>query len=154
MPRAYGWPTNKPSRCSKVSCSFFNVSGIDPKEDTKIVFAWCRNEDFDSEVLLGSGYVVGADGYRPPGLLVGQFSITFPLPAECLADNIVVTLDKNSKEPLSGVTLTRCVTQAVFQSAGRIIPDNPPMHTDAIDAASHFVNRGQIIMAHKTGLEP
>lgn len=136
-----------------MSRSFFNVSGIDPKEDAKIVFVWCRNGDFDSDMLLGSGCVVGADGYRPPGIQVGQFSITFPLPAGCLADNILVTHDKNGKEPLSGVTLTRCADQAVFQSTGHIFPDNPPMHTDVIDAASHFINRGQIIMAHKTGLE-
>jgi hypothetical protein len=96
-------------RVSDMNGAFFNVSGIDPNEGARIVFVWCRDKDADDYVLLGSGHPVSAVGCAPPpGITVGQFSITFPLPPGCSAGNIVVTGGKNGKEPLPDVTVTSC----------------------------------------------
>jgi hypothetical protein len=88
--------------------NFFNVSGIDPNDGAEIVFAWCRDKGLENCALLGSGNVVGPIGARPPGVVTGQFSVTFLLPPGCRADDVFVTDDKNGKEHLSGVTLTPC----------------------------------------------
>ncbi|MES1179596.1 MAG: hypothetical protein ABUL43_00200, partial [Hyphomicrobium sp.] len=58
--------------------TFYNASGIDHNDGAKIVFVWGRDGS-GKHVLLGSGQIVGALG-RPPGISVGQFSVTFPLP--------------------------------------------------------------------------
>ena len=138
-----------------MSSEYFNVSGIDPYEGAETVFVRCRNGYPDSDILLGSGRVVGVGGCSLlPGIQVGQFSITFLLPDGYSADHIVVSRDKSGKELLSGMTLTRCLIRAEARSGGTIIPDHSPIRTGATDVASHSINRGQIIMAQKTGLEP
>ena len=136
-----------------MSGTYFNASGIDPNENAETIFVRCRNGDPDDDILLGSGRAVGG-GNLLPGIQVGQFSITFRLPGGCSADNIVVSRDKIGKELLSGVTLTRCLIRAEARSGGIVVPDNPPTRTGAAGASNHSVNRGQIIMAHKTGSEP
>lgn len=88
--------------------NFFNVSGIDPNHGAEIVFAWCRDPELDHCALLGSGNVVGSNSVRPPGVVAGQFSVTFLLPPGCREDEVFVTDDKNGKEHLPGVTLTAC----------------------------------------------
>jgi hypothetical protein len=93
-----------------MSGAFFNVSGIDPNDGAKIVFVWCRAEGQPNYTLAGSGHVVGAGAGLPPGIRVGQFSVTFQLPLGCSTDSVVVTDDKHGKEFLSGVTITHCST--------------------------------------------
>src|ERR1700680_1345946 len=125
-----------------MSGTFFNVSGIDPNDGARIVFVWCRNNGPGNDIPLASGHVVGEDARnRPPGIQVGQYSITFPLPYGCSAENIVVTHDKDGKEPLSGVTLTQCLIREGFQSGGTITPDAPPMRAGATPAPGHSINR-------------
>jgi hypothetical protein len=136
-----------------MSSAYFNVSGIDQSEDAETVFVRYRNGSPDDDILLASGRVVGR-GILLPGIKAGQFSVTFRLPEGRSADNIVVSRDKSGKELLSGVTLTRCLTRTEARSGGTIVLDNPPTRTDAGSASSHSINRGQNIMAHKTGLEP
>ena len=101
-----------------MSGAFFNVSGIDPNDGAKIVFVWCRARGQDTDTLVGSGHVVGAGGGGglPPGIRVGQFSVTFELPAGCPDDSVVVTDDKSGKDFLPGVTLVACRTSARLQS--------------------------------------
>lgn len=105
---------------------YFNVSGVDPNEGADIVFVRCRDKNPDYDLILGSGHVViaGACAHLP-GVQAGQFSITFPLPDGCAAENIVVTRDKGGKDLLSGVTLTPCLISATFQSGGAIVSDAP-----------------------------
>ena len=88
--------------------TFVNVSGIDPNDGAKIVFVWCRDKGLEHYSLLGSGHIVGAIG-RPPGILVGEFSITFQPPPRCYASDVFVTDDKNGNEHLRGVTVTPCL---------------------------------------------
>jgi len=115
---------------------FFNVSGIDSNDGAKIVFVWCRDPDKgpDDSRLVGSGHVVGADAPRPPGISVGQFSVTLPLPPGCSADDIVVTDDKTGKDYLPNVTVTPCLVIAGLRSGGTIIP-HPAVGADATDAS-------------------
>jgi hypothetical protein len=101
--------------------TFFNVSGIDLNDGAKIVFVWSRDKGPEDYVLLGSGHVVGAIG-RPPGILIGQFSVTFLLPPGCSADDVFVTDDKNGEEHLRGVTVTPCLGVPGFRSEGTAIP--------------------------------
>jgi hypothetical protein len=139
--------------------AYFNVSGVDQSEGAGTVFVRSRNGDPDNDIPLGSGPVVG-NGILLPGIQVGQFSITFLLPDGCSADSIVVSRDKSGAELLAGVTITRCLIDAEASCGGRLfritrgIPDNPPTHSDATSAASHFIKRGPIVMAQQTGLEP
>jgi hypothetical protein len=96
-----------------MSDAFFNVSGVDPNDCANTVFVWCRNESADDKLLLGSGHIVGPDVLaRPPGILVGQFSVTFRLPTGCVASNIVVTDDKDGNEILPNVSITPCAVRA------------------------------------------
>jgi hypothetical protein len=142
------------TKATKMSSGYFNVSGIDQNEGAEHVFVRFRNGNSDDDILLGSGRVVGLGGCSlPPGIQVGQFSVTFLLPDGCSADNIVVSRDKSGKELLSGVTLTRCLIRAEARSGGTIIPDHSPVSTGATNVASHLINRGQITMAQKTGSE-
>ena len=125
-----------------MSSAYFNVSGVDQSEDAKDVFIRHRNRNPEGDILLGSGRVVSAGGCGLlPGIQVGQFSVTFLLPEGCSADNIIVSRDKDGKDLLSGVTLTRCLIRAEARSGGAIIP------------AIHFTNRGQIIMAQQSGID-
>src|SRR5580704_2491716 len=103
--------------------TFINVSGTDPNDGAKIVFVWCRDKGLEDYALLGSGHVVGAIG-RPPGILVGQFSVTFLLPPGCSADDVFVTDDTNGKEHLRGVTVTPCMGLPGFrfESEGTATP--------------------------------
>jgi len=138
-----------------MSGEYFNVSGIDPYEGAETVFVRYRNDNPEGGVLLGSGRVVcvGSSGLLP-GVQAGQFSITFLLPDGCSADHVVVSRDRSGEEPLSGVTLTRCLIRTGTRSGGTIIPDNSPLRPGAPDVARHPINRGQTIMAQKTGSEP
>jgi len=89
--------------------NFVNVSGVDATDGAEVVFVWRREKGTEVYDLLGSGHVVGADAaVRPPGILTGQFSVTFLLPPGCSVDDVFVTDDKNSKDPLPGVTVTPC----------------------------------------------
>jgi hypothetical protein len=119
-----------------MSGGFVNVSGIDPNDGAKIVFVWCRDPDKgpDDSRLVGSGHVVGPDAPRPPGISVGQFSVTFPLSPGCSADDIVVTDDKTGKDYLPGVTVTPCSAIAGLRSGGTVIP-NPAVLADATNAS-------------------
>jgi hypothetical protein len=95
---------------------FVNVSGIDPDEDANIVFVWCRNKGPEDYMLLGSGHVVrAAASARPPGILPGQFSVTFLLPQGCSESDVFVTDDRNGKTRLSGVKVTPCINSPEFQ---------------------------------------
>lgn len=96
---------------------FVNASGVDPDEGANIVFVWCRNKGPEDYVLLGSGHVVRAVGSaRPPGILAGQFSVTFLLPPGCSEEDVFVTDDKNGKERLPDVKVTPCLTAPELQA--------------------------------------
>jgi hypothetical protein len=99
--------------------AFFNVSGIDPHDGAKLVFVWSRGRGALKGAFLGSGHVVGAVGCgRPPGISVGQFSITFLLPEGCSPSDIVVTSDVGDGEYLCGVTVTPCSKISSISAAG------------------------------------
>jgi len=101
--------------------AFINVSGTDPNDGAKIVFVWCHDKGPEDYALLGSAHVVGAVG-RPPGIMVGQYSVTFLLPPGCSADDVFVTDDKKGNEHLRGVTITPCLSVSGFRSAGTVTP--------------------------------
>ena len=130
--------------------AYFNVSGVDQSEDARTIFVRYRNENPGSDILLGSGRVVGK-GLLLPGIQVGQFSITFLLPDGCSADRIVVSRDKSGTELLSDVTLIRCLIDADACSGGTIIPDNPPMRTGPTNVAGNFTDCGRILTVQKMG---
>jgi hypothetical protein len=137
-----------------MSGTLFKVSGIDPNDGVRIVFVWCRDEGFDNYALLGSGHVVAAGGVGlPPGISVGQFSVTFLLPYGRSASSIVVTDDKNGKEFLHDVIVTPCSVPAAFQPGVTVAPGDPAMCAGVTNASSRSVNRGQVVMAHSTGSE-
>jgi hypothetical protein len=84
-----------------------------------------RDKGLEDYALLGSGHVVGAVG-RPPGIMVGQYSVTFLLPPGCSAEDVFVTDDKTGKEHLRGVSITPCLgvpgfrSEATATAAGRV----------------------------------
>lgn len=97
--------------------TFFNISGIDPNPGAEIVFVWCRDNSIDKYVLVGSGHVVGEFGCgRPPGVPIGQFSITFPLPAGCSVADVILTNDHASDGYLPTFTITACTTGGMLKS--------------------------------------
>jgi hypothetical protein len=97
--------------------NFFNVSGVDSNPGATIVFVWCRDKNTDKHVLVGSGHVVGEFGCgRPPGVPIGQFSITFPLPAGCSVADVFLTNDHESDGHLSTFVITACATGGVLSS--------------------------------------
>lgn len=98
-----------------MSSTFFNVSGTDPNDGAKIVYVWCHAEGQENDALVATGHVVSADVRRPPGIRVGQFSVTFPLPPGCSADSVVVTNDPGGKTLLRDVTVVHCATAARLQ---------------------------------------
>ncbi len=103
-----------------MSGAFFNVSGIDLTEGARVVLVWCRDKGSEDAFLLARGHVAGADGsFLPPGVLTGQFSVTFPLPPRYSATEIVVTDDKG-KEPLPNVTVTPCLVSADLGPGGQL----------------------------------
>jgi hypothetical protein len=101
--------------------TFISVSGTDPNDGAKIVFVWCRDKGPEDYALLGSGHVVGAVGC-PPGIMVGQYSVTFLLPPGCSADDVFVTDDKTGKKHLRGVTVTPCLGVPGFRSEATATP--------------------------------
>ena len=120
--------------------TFVNVSGIDANDGAKIVFVWCRDKGPEDYALLVSGHVVGAvGGGRPPGVAVGQFSVTFLLPPGCSAADIFVTDDKNGNEHLLGVAVTPCLGVSGFQSEGTITPPVRVGTPNASPQTSHIV---------------
>jgi hypothetical protein len=121
--------------------AFCNVSGVDPNDGAKIVFVWRRGKSPGDHELLGSGHVVGAMG-RPPGIQIGQYSITFPLPPGCSPDDLVVTDDTSGKEQLPGVTVTPCSPMPGLSSGGTISPGDPtdrPITNKSSPKSSHLV---------------
>ena len=87
---------------------YFNVSGTDRSDQPRDIFVWCRANGRADYALVETGHAVGAADVRPPGIEVGQFSVTFRLPADCAVDSLIVTSDKNAEQLLSGVAVTRC----------------------------------------------
>lgn len=124
--------------------AFCNVSGVDPNAGAKIVFVWRRDKGPDDYVLLGSGHVVGACG-RPPGIKIGQFSVTFPLPPGCSAEDLVVTDDTSGKEHLPGVTVTPCSASVGLKPGGTIVPV-PALRAVATNASPQS---SQTVLARK-----
>ena len=98
--------------------AFCNASGIDPNERAKTVFVW-RAKGSDDYVLLGSGQVVQALG-RPPGIQIGQYSITFPLPHGCSADEVVITDDTSGRAHLPSLLLRSCSAVAELKFGRRV----------------------------------
>lgn len=106
---------------------FFNVAGVDPNEGASVVFVWCRGKAAEDYALLGSSHVVGAVGSTlPPGIVSGQFSVTFLLPPGCSAEDIFVTDDKNGSEHLPGVSITPCLGAWPNQPGNGLTSDSPP----------------------------
>lgn len=91
-----------------MSGPYINVSGVDHSEQPSQIYVWCRAEGRNSYALVETGHAIGAKDVRPPGIHVGQFSITFRLPAGCAADSLFVTSDKDATELLRDVAVTRC----------------------------------------------
>lgn len=91
-----------------MSGGYFNVSGINRKDESKEIFVWCRAEGETDYALLEKGQAVSADDVRPTGISVGQFSVTFLLPADCSTESLIVTSDVDAEEPLPDVTVTPC----------------------------------------------
>jgi hypothetical protein len=142
-------------KAAKMSGAYFNVSGVDRCEGASTVFVRYRNGDPESDALLGSGRVIGVGGCSLlPGIQIGQFSVTFLLPDGCSVDNIIVSRDRSGKELLSDVTVTRCLIRAEARSGGTIVPGNSPVRAGATNVVTSLINRGQTIMAQKTGSEP
>jgi hypothetical protein len=125
--------------------AFCNVSGVDPNDGAKIVFVWHRDKGPEDYVLLGSGHVVGAIG-RPPGIQTGQFSVTFPLPPACSADDIVVTDNMSGKEALPGVTVTPCSPVSGLKAGGTNISGERAVGIGATNASPQ---PSQIVLARK-----
>lgn len=106
---------------------FFNVAGVDPNEGASVVFVWCRGKAAEDYALLGSSHVVGAVGSTlPPGIVSGQFSVTFLLPPGCSAEDIFVTDDKNGSEHLPGVSITPCLGAWPNELGNGLASDSPP----------------------------
>jgi hypothetical protein len=118
--------------------NFVNVSGVDVTDGATVVFVWCRDKGPEVCTLLGSGHVVGAIGFaRPPGISIGQFSVTFLLPLGCSIEDVFVTDDKNGKDHLPGVTVTPCVNVSGVQPANIVPPTNAPvLHADYTQSPS------------------
>jgi hypothetical protein len=108
-----------------MSDAFFRASGIDANDGAKVVFVWCRSEAQGSPLLVGSGHIVSAGVSLPPGIRLGQFSVTFLLPPGYSADNVVVTDDTDGKIFLPDVTVTDCST-SVGAHLGVAAPHSDP----------------------------
>ena len=124
--------------------TFVNVSGIDRNKGATIVFAWCRNRGPEDFVLLGSGHVVPAFGNDlPPGILAGQYKVTFLMPPGCSVGDVFVTDDTSGRERLSGVTVTPCLIHPGSQSDDPVSgPDahraRPLIGPSAVNATTSF----------------
>jgi hypothetical protein len=113
--------------------AFCNASGLDPNTRAKIVFVWHYRGPHDY-VPLGSGQVVDAFG-RPPGIQVGQYSVTFPLPPGCSPDEIVVTDDASHKAHLPSAIVRPCSALLEFKLGGRDSAGDRAVHTVATKAS-------------------
>jgi len=134
-----------------MSGTFFNVSGTDPTEGARVVFVWCRDNGSEEAILLATGHIAGADGsFLPPGVPIGQFSVTFPLPPRNSATEIVVTDDKGGKETPLDVTITPCLVFAGPQSGGTIAPSGLGA---PVGVANPFPQHRQVVMARNAELE-
>jgi hypothetical protein len=101
--------------------TFVNVSGIDTNEGVNIVFVWGRRDSSQDYELLGSGHVVGSiRGGRPPGISIGQYSVTVLLPAASSVADIFVT-DDRSEERLAGVNVRPCTDISDAPPSGGVI---------------------------------
>ena len=107
--------------------AFCNASGLDLNTRAKIVFVWHYRSPNDY-VPLGSGNVVDAFG-RPPGIQVGQYSVTFPLPPGCSPDEIVVTDDASDKGHLPSAIVRPCSALLEFKLRGRDFAGDRAVHT-------------------------
>ena len=110
-----------------------NGSGLDPNTRAKIVFVW-HYRGPDDYVPLGSGHVVDAFG-RAPGIQVGQYSVTFPLPPGCSPDEIVVTDDASDKAHLPSAIVRPCSALLEFKLGGRDSAGDRAVHTVATKAS-------------------
>lgn len=117
--------------------AFCNASGIDPDDKATMAFVW-RVRGPDDYVLLGSGHLVGALG-RPRGIKVGQFSITFPLPPGCAADELVVTDDATGKLHLPSL-IRPCSSVLEFKLGGRDSPGDRGVRTVVSNASPQKLN--------------
>jgi hypothetical protein len=126
--------------------SFFKVSGTDPNDGARIVFVWCREKGPDDYRLLGSGHVIGPDGVRPPGISVGQFSVTLALPPGRSPDDVVVTDDTAGKVHLPDVIITPCSTVVGFKFGGRVSSGDRTVREITANASP---NSGHRVMACK-----
>jgi len=107
---------------------FVNISGIDTNKDANSVFVWGRREGSQDYELLGSGQVVGSvPGGRPPGISIGQYSVTVLLPAACSESDVFVTDDRSGRERLSGVSIRPCVGASDAPPSGGVISGAPVM---------------------------
>lgn len=97
--------------------SFFRASGVDLDVTATIAFVWCRVEGQDGNNLLGSGHIIGEGGLLPPGIQVGQFSVSFILPSDCDIENVRVTDNGSSKNFLTDVTIVPCTSPASIRGA-------------------------------------
>jgi hypothetical protein len=91
-----------------MSHNVFRVSGVDRNDGAKMAFVWARSDKQEDLVLVASGYTVVAEGFIPPGIEAGQFTVPFLLPPDCDGDTIVVTGDRNRTRILPNVTVERC----------------------------------------------
>ena len=89
--------------------AFVNVAGVAARRGATLVNVWCRNEGPEGDALLASTHVVRS-AMRPPGIQVGQFSVTFRLPPESSVEDLFVTDDADTSEHLTRVTITPCET--------------------------------------------
>jgi len=123
--------------------TFFKVSGTASPRTAGMVFVWCRKESSNEYQLLGSGSTIEAGAWSPPpGISIGQFSVTFLLPNGCSIASVIVTEDLNAKRRLAEVTITACLVEV-----GASIGDRA--EHDVIAIAPIFrTKHGEAEMAH------
>ena len=135
-----------------MSGAFFRVSGIDSNDGARMVFVWRRNEGPHDYALLGSGHVVGGEGFfPPPGVSVGQFCVVLLLPDGCSPGDVVVTDDKNGNEPLLGVTVTPCLTPMGYRPGAAAPASDLADCTSKTNASARAIDHGQTMIPHNPG---
>lgn len=87
---------------------YFNVSGLVGDDAPSDIFVWCRSKGAADYALIDTGQAVSPADVRPPGISVGQFSVTFLLPPDCAIESLIVTSDRDVTAPLSNLVVTPC----------------------------------------------
>ena len=101
--------------------NYFNAAGVDPNPGAKLIYVWCQDRQAGNSVLIGSGHIVTLPGdSRPPGIQLGQFSVTFPLPKNCSASDITLTDDSATGGGLTNFVLTACSGGGVIHPGGDV----------------------------------